>query len=238
MESNFRNRKDLFTLVSLKLGLFEIGFVATVLLLLFGILNYFNILPVSSVFPQLSWLPRREVPNGTSPSNFTPATRYDTTKAKKLLTDYVKSTLQPNLLPSGFKIASVAQLQQNPNTFVYSATNHGLNVSAYFRYNKNGSSSNSFSISATFKSEKPISPTASMINSLLPAYFINPYLNPECRGDTNFIFCENFQSASGHKKGYGIQVINKASGTDITFFTCQIPKESTDYANARSCISY
>ena len=57
----------LHALALLEIGLFEIVFVGTVLLLLFGTLNYFNILPVSDTFPnQLGWLPQRDVPNGAS----------------------------------------------------------------------------------------------------------------------------------------------------------------------------
>jgi len=62
-----REPNRLHALAFLKVGVFEIGFVIIVLLLLFGILNYFNILSVSDVLPkQLGWLPRKEVPNGTS----------------------------------------------------------------------------------------------------------------------------------------------------------------------------
>jgi hypothetical protein len=43
-----------------EVGLFEIFFAGIVLILLFGILNYFNILSVSDVFPkQLGWLPKQ-----------------------------------------------------------------------------------------------------------------------------------------------------------------------------------
>jgi len=46
-------------LAFLEIGLFEVFFVTIVLFLLFGILNYFNVLSVSDVFPkQLGWLPR------------------------------------------------------------------------------------------------------------------------------------------------------------------------------------
>ena len=47
--------------------LFEILFVILVLVLVFGILNYFNILRLSEIFPNyLGFLPRKEVPTGTS----------------------------------------------------------------------------------------------------------------------------------------------------------------------------
>src|SRR3989338_11070673 len=70
MEENLLTplKNKLHALAFLEIGLFEIGFVAVILLLLFGVLNYFNILSVSEVFPkQLGWLPRREAPTGDSP---------------------------------------------------------------------------------------------------------------------------------------------------------------------------
>lgn len=63
---------NLHALAFLEVGIFELFFVSIVLALLFGILNYFNILPVSSVFPKyFSFLPRREVSSGTSRQKFT-----------------------------------------------------------------------------------------------------------------------------------------------------------------------
>ncbi len=50
----------LTALAFLEVGLFEVGFVIIGLLLFFGTLNYFNILPVSETFPKyLGWLPRQ-----------------------------------------------------------------------------------------------------------------------------------------------------------------------------------
>lgn len=47
--------------------LFEIIFVVVFLVIFFGILNYFNILRLSEIFPNyLGFLPRRDVPTGTS----------------------------------------------------------------------------------------------------------------------------------------------------------------------------
>lgn len=43
----------------LEVGIFEIIFVGVVLILLFGILNYFNILSLSELYPQLGFLPKK-----------------------------------------------------------------------------------------------------------------------------------------------------------------------------------
>ncbi len=44
-----------------KLGMLEIGVVVVVLILIFGVLNYFSVLRLDYAFPFLSFLPRRSV---------------------------------------------------------------------------------------------------------------------------------------------------------------------------------
>lgn len=57
-----QEKKSLKSLPFWEIGLVEFGFVAIVLILLFGILNYFNILSISELYPKyLSFLPRKNV---------------------------------------------------------------------------------------------------------------------------------------------------------------------------------
>ena len=55
-------KNKLGALAFLEVGIFEIFFVGVVLILLFGTLNYFNILSLSALYPQLSFLPQKKVP--------------------------------------------------------------------------------------------------------------------------------------------------------------------------------
>lgn len=49
------------SLALLKVGMIEIFFFGIVIILFFGLLNYFNILPLSKIFPnQLGFLPQRQ----------------------------------------------------------------------------------------------------------------------------------------------------------------------------------
>jgi len=89
-----------------EVGLFEVFFAAIVLVLLFGILNYFNILSVSDAFPnQLGWLPKQ-----AQKKNITDITaKYtklapSTDEMKALLTQYVRGTIRPELLSGGIKL--------------------------------------------------------------------------------------------------------------------------------------
>ena len=53
-----QNKSKFKSLMLLEVGFLEIGFVVLVLLVFFGILNYFNILSLSSLYPsKLGWLP-------------------------------------------------------------------------------------------------------------------------------------------------------------------------------------
>lgn len=49
-------------LAFLEVGVLEVFFVIVGLLIIFGVLNYFNILPISQSFPFLSFLPKQEKP--------------------------------------------------------------------------------------------------------------------------------------------------------------------------------
>lgn len=46
-----------------EIGLFEAGFVLVLLVLLFGLLTFFGVLPLARVFPLLSFLPERRSPH-------------------------------------------------------------------------------------------------------------------------------------------------------------------------------
>lgn len=57
-----------------KMGIFTIAFVGIILVLLFLVLNYFNVLRLSEIFPNyLGFLPHKEVSNGTSQQSQQPA---------------------------------------------------------------------------------------------------------------------------------------------------------------------
>ena len=267
MEENLLTppKNKLHALAFLEIGLFEIGFVAVILLLLFGVLNYFNILSVSEVFPkQLGWLPRKEVSNGTSqtklasqgealrgsgektapsPANFTPTTfQYDTEKAKTLLTQYIKDTIKPSLLPANIEIkqATINSKIENSSLFFASFNIQNASTAAVFRYDKTVNSTNSLSLSLNLKNLSQFTDTTTLANFLLSTYFSTPLIlsDPNCRMVSESVFCENFQTTSDGKKGYGMTIIGTPPKSINSIFTCSIPKESSDYSTAKSCISF
>ena len=67
--SNGTGKSWLKVFAFLEVGIFEIFFVGVVLILLFGTLNYFNILSLSALYPQLGFLPQNQVSPTISPFN-------------------------------------------------------------------------------------------------------------------------------------------------------------------------
>ena len=63
LPQNPKEKKSLLKVIPfLQVGIFEVLFVGVVLVLLFGILNYFNILSLSALYPkQLGFLPQNQV---------------------------------------------------------------------------------------------------------------------------------------------------------------------------------
>jgi hypothetical protein len=91
-----------------KQNMFAVQILILIFFLIFltGILNYFNILPLSSLFPNyLGILPHKEQNNKPisqptqTPVNYSPNIfQYDSKKAKAILTSYIKDNIKPEFL--------------------------------------------------------------------------------------------------------------------------------------------
>lgn len=239
-ESAVPQKKRFSGLAFLEIGLFEVVFVVVVLLLLFGTLNYFNILSVSSVFPnQFGWLPRQQtkvvINPSPTPSNFTSSEfQYDTKKAETLLTEYIKSTIKPDLLPQKIEVKrnTDEKLDKIPYKFTSSFLSKNVAVSANFYYKINTSIPNAFVIFIKPENVNQATITASLTNSFLPSSFIRPYTVSSCKTEDYISYCENFQSLTDGKRGYGAF----KTSASLTLINCFIPKES-EYFSLESCIN-
>lgn len=239
----------LHALAFLKVGIFEIGFAAVMLFLLFGILNYFNLLSVSNAFPnQFNWLPR-QINNLTieqnvtpSPANFTPNTfTYDTAKAKTLLTQYIKDAIKPEFLPANIEIKQGLSIDGRTEDIKYEFgsmfTANQASFSANFHYKEKTSTSNDFSIFIQPESITQATATAPLANSLLSSYFTSPYSISNCQQKGTTSYCENFQTLTEGKRGYGIISAKQGIKSISIVFNCFVPKESKDYDALKSCIT-
>jgi len=234
-----------------KVGLLEFGFVAVVLFLLFGVLNYFNILSVSDAFPKyLSWLPRQNNTLTNNPLNYSPIPtptptqtgfQYDTKKAEILLTQYIKDTIKPEFLPEKIDIQEGltidGRMENVKSQFGFSLTNPKETVSANFHFKENTNTSNDFSIFIEPKTVDGTTATVPLANSLLSSYFTKPYLVTECQTKGTTSYCEYFQTIDNGKKVYGIVLGYEKNKLVPIIFACFIPKESKGYETASSCIS-
>ncbi len=109
-----QNRRRRFA--ALEVGLFEISFVLIIIIVLFGLLNYFNILSLSTLYPnQLGFLPhqpltantqqKQTVPTPTPASNFIQAEPSDIQSYKELAKQ--KNINLPSRIPQSNNFVAV-----------------------------------------------------------------------------------------------------------------------------------
>jgi len=230
------------------------GLIGVLLLFLLLILNYFNILSLSRLFPnQLGFLPHREQNNRPisqpthSPTNYSPNTfQYDTKKAKKILTQYIKENIKSEFLPQNLEIKQGLYIDNKVSSLKnmfgsYFSKNNAI-ISINFHYKENTNNPNDFFIFIQLTKLEKVTLTPDIANSLSSSYFINPYspiTNCDIKGTTSY--CETFKIEKDGKIGFGAIIAQDPSKsppklTSIVF-TCFIPKESKDYDTTQSCIS-
>lgn len=214
------------TFLFFEIGLLEIGFVLLFLVLTFGLLNYFNILRLSSVFPILSFLPttKKEV---TARSTDTHSTSQS--DIEKVLTAFAKDTLKKDFLPNKTK--------SNKDADYYSMTWDARQYAAQLLYSLHPESS---TILLTLTQYKKQSIT---LNSEIAMNVLKEVLNTDihlpqlmCVTRNNTINCAVFTNTIEGKEGFGVTT-KTASGSAITLMTCRIPKSSRVYQNITSCLS-
>jgi len=213
--------------------LFEIVFVVVFLIILFGILNYFNILPLSKLFrDQLGFLPRRDVPTGTSqqpqqPSNVTLSPGE---QAKQALINFLPTILNPSVLPKSDSDISLKQNEGLVESFSASWNVEEGTVSAILvlapEY-KNIVQSY-LSLSQT----ENVSPSVELAQTTTSQFFLTqPKGKWGCKPIyiNTMTFCENFwEEESGERLGLGIIGVSP-EGSNLVFF-CQHNKNSKLYS--------
>jgi hypothetical protein len=227
-------------------GLFKILFTIIVVLLLLGAFNYFNIFSISNFFSkQLGWLPRRAVVQKkllytpTTPTlTSSPAVfNYDTEKAKILLTQYIKDTIKPELLPAQFDIKQGliegGAIEPIKYQFGYLFSEQKSTIYANFVYKENSNIQDGYGVVITPENTNQEA-NISIVNPLLSNYFTNPYVVSDCKARGKGTICENFQTTSNGKVGYGLY--KNQSLKVFVLFACFVPKEGQYYKTVTSCI--
>lgn len=250
-----KKRWNLHALAFLEVGIFEFFFVAVVLFLLFGTLNYFNILPASDVFPdQFSWLPRQTnqkekllyTPANPVPTPTTTVFNYDTRKAETLLTQYIKDNIKPEFLPEQIEVKqhliSDGTLKGTDYEFGANWNLENIIFSANFHYLPN-------SVNQIRDMEFYVNPPSSNIsidatNSVLltKRYLKNlpEVIDFDCGVfEKSTKFCEYFLEKEAGKSGFGAAEGNDEKGNKIMLiFSCFIPKNDSYYNKRTSCLLF
>jgi len=234
----------------LQVGVVGILSVGIAIMLFFGLLNYFNILSLSKLYPkQFGFLPHRMVPQLTptqSPNYSQTVFQYDVEKAKTIISKYIKDTIKPEFIPQALDIKQGLSIdnrvEDNKRQFGSYFTTSQATFSINFHYKENANTANDFTIFIQPSNVDETTVTQDIANSLTSTYFNNPYSpvdSCETRGTTSY--CEEFKTETGGKRGYGVVFAEDTSVSPPKFtpivFTCFIPDESKDYNITQSCIS-
>lgn len=228
-------------LAFLEIGLVEAGFVAVVLLILLGTLNYFNILSVSDVFPnQLGFLPRQTQPKTSqNTSLYKPTVAPAPTIPDNIIANakfLMEDVLAPSFLPANsFFIMQGIENSNGSNIYSAGASWIGKDkerLSATVKYNQ--SQLITARQIAIYMPQAIVNLDASGSALLASKYIkIEPQSVFKCKSylpSSKLIFCESFwEDTNGVKRG--IDVSSPVFGSNETqIFYCEFHKENPNYS--------
>ncbi|MBI2613416.1 MAG: hypothetical protein HYW62_01465 [Candidatus Levybacteria bacterium] len=238
-----KRKWNLKALAFLEIGVFEIVFVGIVLFLLFGTLNYFNILSVSDAFPKyLSWLPRQTTQTKNISLNqqnivFSPTPVISLEKnAKDTLANFLPKILNASLIPSKSDMI-VTQDKITKDSFTISWEKKEGTISAVFILPANPEEISSLNIQLpTTQASSPSIQSAEATTSSL--FVIQPNGKWGCKPLYDRTYCENFwEENDGIRRGismYGpFTILNGTAGSIVSF--CQHGKSAATIYSWKSC---
>ncbi len=219
-----------------EVGLLEIFFAAVALILFFGILNYFNVLPLSRTFPTLSFLPHQQQ---NKPKLLQPPRTMTTLIAEKGtadLTKFIRINLVTAPDPKGIKVDFVRNNKGqilDPNRMVFNWSDSSYQGNATIRYNNQ--------LNIEDKSILLILPNIVGNPSAFEPTITTDYFNIKPEGkwncqdivvdnkNTKSTICENFwRDKNDIKRGIGL--MSPIPGEDkAEIFTCEIYSNSQNY---------
>lgn len=240
-----------------KKGMFEILLIGIVIVFVIGILNYFNIFPLSKLFPNyLGFLTHKNqqvspITNSQSTPNSTAnysanVFQYDSEKAKTILTKYIKDTIKPEFLPENLDIKQGLSInntidEKRKNLFGSYIINKNETISITSNFIENSNTPNFFMIFIHPSKTKQSALNLALANSLVSAYFKNPITIAKCNTNGTASTCKEIKIESEGKREFGALIAQDTSKSPSipvsTIFSCFIPKESNVYDSIKSCIS-
>ncbi|MBU1000263.1 hypothetical protein KKE78_02615 [Patescibacteria group bacterium] len=229
----------------LKISLISLGIIILILTVILT-LNYFNILSLSSLFPdKLDWMPRQslsQIPtkgkalNPEEPilmpdSSPTQSASYQI-KAREVLVKLLSVIFTPSFIPSPVSNLNLTQDKTNQQNFIVTFNTRQASMSGNLTLNKAGDNISTIYLSMPKTDQKNVS--AAVAQTIAPQFFsITPQGKWACKKIGNETYCENFwEEKSGARRGIGIQepitFDNKEKG--IAVFFCEHNKGSSIYS--------
>jgi hypothetical protein len=243
----------------LEVGLFEISFVLIIIIVLFGVLNYFNILSLSTLYPnQLGFLPHQQTANKQSPnaSRSTPKPKvipkpsptfpgYNWKYAQTTLEKFLRDNIYTEFLPVQIqgKQGQIAAADQTGMEYEYGArwvTNNNDFVVGFFNYGLKTNIESDVELLIQPQNIKDTIATDSLTKMLTKKYLKNVPDNAvfTCKtfSDNKTTYCGNMYDTPLGKKGYGLGISPKHNL--VLVISCFVPKNGIYYDKWTSCAAF
>ncbi len=223
VESQIKETKQPNALKYIGIGFLELGFIMMLLLLIFVLLKFFNVISLGKTFSIFSSLPYPI--NSTSTQIHIPRDTQDSS-----FMAYIKQSFVPSVLPYNF----------NQPSFTISHIS-SLRVAEW----SNGKTTFTISMYANSKTQKLVKYTIYIgplsnfsISSSSAETVAKKYLKDlteksfSCNQLSTLSYCETFTSSNDKKTGYGLI---QHKNNNIYFFSCLIPVNSPLFPYQQSC---
>ncbi len=251
-----RNQNRKKRLAFLEVGLFEISFVLIFIVVIFGTLNYFNILSLSTLYPnQLGFLPRKQLTNTkinqkAAVSMPTPFASYNWNYAQTTLEKFLRDNINPEFLPNKIQGEQglIATDSGRGTEYEFGAKWETDNefIVGFFHYGPKTNIPSDMQFFVQVKNKDLPTATQTLTKELSQKYLKDVPANVdfECgiTSDKKTSYCETMSNISSGKKGFGIAVSAQKIESPKTFpivivFSCFIPKNGIYYNKWNSCIA-
>jgi len=208
------------------------GGIVILILTIILTLNYFNILSLSSLFPEyFSWLPHQSLQTSLSKEELQ-------RKAQETLIKSLPKILIPSLLPTSSSNFSLTQDTGTAKSFSAKWNASQQPITATFTLIQQGYNLSSLNI--LFWIPQPLTPSAESAQTTIDSFFsIKPKNEWNCKDISGATYCESFwEEKDGTKQGLDIHGVLTArtneKGVVVSF--CERHKNNPLYS-WQSCIS-
>ena len=210
----------------------------SIFILLVLVLNYLNILPLSSLFPNyLGFLPHQQSKQESNVTT-TPSTMPLDEQAKQTLITFLPTILTPSFLPKSNSKITLTQTKGIQESFTASWNSISGTQSAILIVSPDGKNITQFYLS--FIKSKSASPSAELAKITTSQFFLTqPKGIWGCKTIyTDMTYCENFwEESNGVKRGMGIEGLftkgpnlPKEDLPQTVIFFCEHNKDSKLYS--------